>query len=286
MANDPTHFEAPDWRQTAQNQPASTPWSQVASNNVEARGGMPVSASMPDNALPGGGTTLDSPFHSFLRNTESGNQNIFSKVDKDYAGQAGSRSQGFYQIDTPTWNQFAPKAGVDVTKFPSAMNADLATQTQVVNQIPFSRFGQRTQDMVMAKFGKLDPSMTVGQLAQSVPSVPGTTLNSGPDSATPAPAGSPSPASLLGQGNVSGALGAMAGNPDVMKGIGDLGKALGGPSQGQQMPAPPPPPHVQTNQSQIAQMAPQMMAQIMAQQQAQQRRVPGMSLNGMGGFFG
>jgi hypothetical protein len=101
-----------------------------------------------------------------LSQIESGNRNIFSGVDKDYPGQPGSRSQGFYQIDTPTWQQFAAKAGIDVGKFPSAMNAPQEVQAQVVSLIPLSRFGPRTRSMLQQQYGKFDTGQTVGQLSQ------------------------------------------------------------------------------------------------------------------------
>lgn len=108
-------------------------------------------------------------FVDALATIESNNRNIPSGVDKDYSGQPGSKSQGFFQIDTPTWQQFAAKAGVDTTKYPNAMSAPPAVQAQVVQTIPLSRFGARTQKMLNQQFGgNLDASLTIGDHAAKV----------------------------------------------------------------------------------------------------------------------
>jgi len=103
-------------------------------------------------------------FLDALARIESGNANIFSRVDPDVAGP-GSRSQGFFQINTPTWQDFAPKAGVDTTKFPNAMSAPKEVQAQVASVIPLSRFGPRTQEMLKQQFGQIDLSKPVGVYA-------------------------------------------------------------------------------------------------------------------------
>jgi hypothetical protein len=108
-----------------------------------------------------GGSFLDS-----LAQIESGNRNIFSGTDPDVAGP-GSRSQGFFQINTPTWRDFAPGAGVDLSKYPNARSAPRDVQAQVASRIPFSRFGPRTQTMMRSKFGALNPHLTIGDLAKT-----------------------------------------------------------------------------------------------------------------------
>lgn len=119
----------------------------------------------PIGALAKPASPYGNPFLDSLATIESNNQNIFSGVDKDYPGQPGSRSQGYFQIDTPTWQQFAAKAGIDTVKYPSAMNAPPEVQAQVAQLIPFSRFGQRTQDMLTKQYGAFDKKATVGELA-------------------------------------------------------------------------------------------------------------------------
>ena len=136
----------------------------------------PALAAINHSAPPAGGLSLNSsPFITALGTIESNNRNIYSGVDKDYPGQPNSRSQGYYQIDTPTWQQFAAKAGIDTTRFPNAMSAPQDVQAQVASLIPLSRFGGRTQKMLNQQFGgNLDTHATIGQLAS------GTTLTTTP----------------------------------------------------------------------------------------------------------
>ena len=103
-------------------------------------------------------------FMSSVSGIESNDRNIPSGVDKDYPGQPGSKSQGYWQIDTPTWLQFATKAGIDTKQFPNAMSAPRDIQEQVARQIPLSRFGGRTVRMLTQQYGTLDKSMTLGAL--------------------------------------------------------------------------------------------------------------------------
>ena len=117
----------------------------------------PVAGALAKSASPYGNPFLDS-----LANIESNNRNIPSTVDKDYPGQPGSKSQGFFQIDTPTWLQFGAKAGIDTAKYPNAMSAPPDIQAQVASQIPLSRFGGRTQKMLGQQFGTLDKTQTIG----------------------------------------------------------------------------------------------------------------------------
>jgi hypothetical protein len=42
-----------------------------------------------------------------LAHIESGNKNIHSGVDPDPPGYPGGNSQGYFQINTPTWRDFA-----------------------------------------------------------------------------------------------------------------------------------------------------------------------------------
>jgi hypothetical protein len=102
-------------------------------------------------------------FISALVKAESNGQNIYSKTDPDVAGP-NSRSQGYAQINTPTWQEFAPRAGVDLKQYPNAMSAPYDVQIEVAKQIPISRFGPRTKDILHAQFGQFDDRETVGQV--------------------------------------------------------------------------------------------------------------------------
>ena len=163
----------------------------------------------------GGGSFLDN-----LASIESGDQNIVSKVDTDSKGltlaQGGNPaeiSQGHFQINTPTWHDFAGQAGVDVNQYPTAMSAPRDVQARVASVIPFSRFGPRTQTLMRSRFGPLDTSQTVGTLAGTPaltfnpntagPRVGGTaTASVGPNDGAlpvppiPPPAGDPAPANM------------------------------------------------------------------------------------------
>ena len=103
-----------------------------------------------------------------LAQIESGNQNIYSRVDPDVAGP-GTRSQGYFQINTPTWREFAPSVGIDVSQYPSAISAPRDVQEQVASAIPLGRFGPRTQKMLDQQFGPLSHSATIGELSGSAP---------------------------------------------------------------------------------------------------------------------
>lgn len=159
----------------------------------------------------------------------------------------------------------------------------------------------------MPGVGSPGPSAPV-QLAGGAPNTatapPAPPVAAAPDAAA---AAAPSPASLFGSGDIKGGLASIAGNPDLMKSMGDLGNKASGKDQ-QAAPQPMQAPHLQTNQAQIAQMAPQMMGQLAAkgtgitppvgaggpggmtpqqiqdllrQQQMAQANIPGMSLGGV-----
>jgi hypothetical protein len=130
-------------------------------------GGAPNGSSIPrpgKDGAGGGGGGGGGSFIDALAEIESGNKNIPSGVDPDVAGP-GTKSQGYFQINTPTWRDFAPKAGIDLKQYPNAMSAPREVQAQVAGVIPFSRFGPRTQRMMQQRFGNLDRKATVGDLA-------------------------------------------------------------------------------------------------------------------------
>jgi hypothetical protein len=102
-------------------------------------------------------------FMDALAKIESGNRNIPSQTDPDYAGQPGSKSQGFFQIDTPTWRQFAANVP-GAAQYPNAMAAPREIQAQVASAIPAARFGPRTQQMLQQQYGTFDLHKTIGEL--------------------------------------------------------------------------------------------------------------------------
>ena len=132
--------------------PARAPGTTINASTTPIAGGLAKPSS-------GGGGFLTS-----VANIESNDRNIPSAVDKDYPGQPGSKSQGHWQIDTPTWLQFGAAAGIDTTKYPNAMSAPRDIQEQVARTIPLSRFGGRTVKMLTQQYGALDKSLTLGTL--------------------------------------------------------------------------------------------------------------------------
>ena len=109
------------------------------------------------------GQPLFSGFYGSLSAAESNNRNILSTVDP---GSPAERSQGYFQINTPTAMQFAARAGIDPRLVANGvMNLNPAEQQALVSQIPFGRFGGRTQRMLEAQYGPINPNMTIGQLA-------------------------------------------------------------------------------------------------------------------------
>jgi hypothetical protein len=105
-----------------------------------------------------------------IANAESGNRNIANTT----AGTSSGQAQGFYQITTGTWTDFAPKAGISLAQYPNPMTAadgspvPQSVQQQVASQIPLNRWASSTVAAVQAQYGGgLDTSQTVGQIHQA-----------------------------------------------------------------------------------------------------------------------
>jgi hypothetical protein len=142
-------------------------------------------------------------FVTSLFNLESGGQNIANTTTGTSSGQA----QGYFQITTGTWNDFAPKAGVDLGQYPTPLSAPLAVQSQVAGTIPLGRWAQSTLDNLTAAGYSVDPSATLAQNAANngdnffaAPNLAGAT---GPELA--AAAGTPAGQAAAGPG-VLGAI--------------------------------------------------------------------------------
>ena len=268
----------------------------VLTTNKIAQGWRPTSGTQVASNAPtyaaAPGQPAGNPFFSSLHQIESGGRNIYSTVDKDYPGQPNSRSQGYDQIDVPTWRTFGAKAGIDLNKYPTPMTAADGTpvpqsiQDSVASQIPISRFGSRTQKMLQQQFGQFDTSKTVGELSQQFggANAQGTTVTSVPTQAggpgaAPGTAGStvnpPIPGASGGTAvaatpTTGGMLGAAWGA--LNQGSGAGGKSplekmtdqLGGGGGDQQKPPPPSPitpaPPLQRESPGAAQLAAQTLA--------------------------
>jgi len=149
-------------------------------------------------------------FLDTLADIESGNRNIFSGVDRDVSGP-GTKSQGYFQITTPTWSDFAPKAGVNLSQYPNAMSAPRDVQARVAGYIPFGRFGPRTQRMMGDKYGNLDKRLLVSELASRYG--PGT---------VPAGAGVPTVATASTAGTSSGDAARRQVSPQMQTAMADV----------------------------------------------------------------
>ncbi len=79
----------------------------------------------------------------FIPQFESGNRNIMQGVVGPQGGYnpsvgrvtGPSSAGGYWQITNPTWMEFAPKAGVDVAQYPTAISAPREVQKAVANAI-------------------------------------------------------------------------------------------------------------------------------------------------------
>ena len=82
-----------------------------------------------------------------IAQAESGNRNI--PADPGITTDSG-QPQGYYQITTGTWKDFAPKAGVDLAKSPIPLLADKDVQGRVASIIPLNRWAPSTVQAVNA----------------------------------------------------------------------------------------------------------------------------------------
>jgi hypothetical protein len=113
------------------------------------------------------------PIAFAIGNSESGMRNR-REVNPD--GSPG-HADGYFQIETsqyggsPTWEQFAPQAGVDLNRFPVPSMAPLQAQWAVARVIPMRRW---TAGMRAAQglYPWLNPNQTVGQIADSARMLP------------------------------------------------------------------------------------------------------------------
>jgi hypothetical protein len=118
-------------------------------------------------------------FRGELINAESGGQNVTNQAEG---------AEGFYQITGPTWQDFAPRAGVDLKQYPSALSAPYEVQSKVADAIPMGRWGPRTQKILAAKYGVLDPRQPMGAFAQRFgpgPGSPGAPMPTVPNQPVP-----------------------------------------------------------------------------------------------------
>ena len=143
------------------------------------------------------GTSLTSTPMDIVLNAESGNQNVANTHATTSSGQA----QGYPQITTGTWTDFAPKAGIDLKQYPTPMDAPRDVQIKVASVIPLNRWASSTVNAVLAKYPGIDTSQPLGQIQSAAINPSG--------APTAATAGGPAAAPATGQpGQAQGGLAA------------------------------------------------------------------------------
>ncbi|HEY4808202.1 MAG TPA: hypothetical protein VIH81_10735, partial [Roseiarcus sp.] len=106
----------------------------------------------------GKGPWADNPVLSTLVGAESG-----GRQGPNVRGDDGLAT-GYYQIQTPTWKDFAPRVP-GAAQYGMAEQAPPDVQQAVASIIPVARFGDRTRAILHSKFGAFNEKMTVGELA-------------------------------------------------------------------------------------------------------------------------
>jgi hypothetical protein len=100
--------------------------------------------------------------YNTLVGAESGGRN--DGAPGQPAGGDGGIARGYFNIQTPTWGDFAKKVP-GASQYQTADQAPYEIQRAVANIIPVARFGDRTRRILHSKFGNFNEQMTVGQLA-------------------------------------------------------------------------------------------------------------------------
>jgi hypothetical protein len=212
-----------------------------------------------------------------IAHVETGNRNIPQRIH-DVNTDRGTPAGGNFQFIQPTWNRQAPKAGVDLNKYPTPMSAPPAVQAQVAAVTPIREWGPNTVTALKARFPGLDTSK------------PPTGPYNG--AAVPQPAGAAPAAAPAAPANVGLALAALntpTGGSGAKSTMDNLQSMAGGGGGGESAP---PPMDLQNQQAasamgnarqaQIAAMAPQLMAASRARGGLQGVPGPASSLNAQG----
>jgi hypothetical protein len=163
---DPPHVEIPGSLSNLISQYSLAGW-RPASHPAPDQGAIAYSAPTAQPGRPGTstpGTTFNSPMDIVLQ-AESGDRNINNTTRMTSSGQA----QGNAQITTGTWNDFAPKAGIDLKQYPTPDSAPRNIQIQVANTIPLNRWASSTVNKVLAAYPGIDTTQTLGAIQSAAP---------------------------------------------------------------------------------------------------------------------
>lgn len=101
---------------------------------------------------------------------ESGMQNIRQRIKDPVtgqlqpAGQGTGPASGYFQIEDDTWKYYAPRMGVDLTKWPTAMSAPPQVQWAVAQSMPLNRWSRGTYAGFRQQYPWVNGNMTLGQI--------------------------------------------------------------------------------------------------------------------------
>lgn len=93
-------------------------------------------------------------------------------INNNYGRGGGDPAQGYFQITNATWAQF----GGGGTGYSSAIAAPPATQLQIAQNIPVSRWGPASQSALLAAGYTPQPGETLGQMMTRYGETPGQTV--------------------------------------------------------------------------------------------------------------
>lgn len=100
-------------------------------------------------------------YDTIAQQESSGGKNLYNPTPT-----SSGNAQGWYGITTGTWTDFAPRAGVSLTDYPTPNSAPQSVQQSVAGQIPLSRWAPSTVAAVHSAYPQItDDSQTVGTLA-------------------------------------------------------------------------------------------------------------------------
>jgi hypothetical protein len=94
-----------------------------------------------------------------LLKNESGGRNI----PNVHQGTSSGQAQGYFQITTGTWREFAQQAGIDTNKYPTPMSAPYAVQAQVAGAIPLKRWDESTVALMRGTGRSIDRNRTLAE---------------------------------------------------------------------------------------------------------------------------
>jgi hypothetical protein len=226
LADNISQYKLAGWRPASQPAPAQGAVAYAGQSSSPSRAGTPTP-----------GTQYKSPF-DIVTGIESSGQNVNQQIkDKNYdpATGKGNPARGYLQIIDPTWRTYAPTVGVDINKYPTALDAPKDVQYKVGAAIPVNQWGPNSQAALKKAGYSWTGDQTLGQLQSGVinpPATPGTSITS-----TAVPAG--------GSGTMLPGFSDQASSDKFAKSATDFSQAMGGgggdPSQGQQGPPQMPP---------------------------------------------